>query len=248
MINNTKLAFIVLIVFSIPVYSYAKDTSKWKYLGDVYMMFPNMKGETTVASLPEVIVDAPASNILGHLQMGAMMYLEASDNNWAISSDLLYMKLGQDLIPGKLVVSGNATMKEFAWEVAGLKRFTPWLEGGLACRMVSLYAGLDITTINSSSANSAVKTWFDPVFVARSNYIFKDKWLAQFRADCGGFGIGSDFTWQLQIAAGYRFSKLFQTTIGYRYIGINYDKGEGKDRFMYDVDTYGWVVHFGFNF
>ncbi len=44
------------------------------------------------------------------------------------------------------------------------------------------------------------------------------------------------------------FSKLFQTTSGYRYIGIDYDKGEGAERFLYNIDTYGWVVHFGFNF
>ena len=48
--------------------------------------------------------------------------------------------------------------------------------------------------------------------------------------------------------AGYRFCKLFQATIGYRYIRINYDKGEGIDRFLYDVDTYGPVVRLGVNF
>jgi hypothetical protein len=72
--------------------------------------------------------------------------------------------------------------------------------------------------------------------------------LLQFRGDIGGFGVGSDFSWQIQANAGYRFSKLFQATIGYRVIGINYDKGEGMDRFVYDVDTYGPVIHTGFNF
>jgi hypothetical protein len=68
------------------------------------------------------------------------------------------------------------------------------------------------------------------------------------RLDAGGFGIGSDFTWQLQANVGYRFSELFQTTLGYRYIGIDYDNGEGTDSFVYDVDTYGFVLRLGFNF
>jgi hypothetical protein len=62
------------------------------------------------------------------------------------------------------------------------------------------------------------------------------------------FGIGSDFTWQLQAYAGYRFSKLFQLTAGYRIIGIDYDKGADKDRFIFDMNEFGPVVRFGFNF
>ena len=74
------------------------------------------------------------------------------------------------------------------------------------------------------------------------------KWLFQLRADVGGFGIGSDFTWQGQADVGYRFSKLFQLGLGYRFIGIDYENGEGSDRFKYDVDTYGPVLRFGFHF
>lgn len=139
-------------------------------------------------------------------------------------------------------------MKQTAWEVAGLKRITPWLEGGLGGRLVSLYTGLDLETPREPRSGSASKTWFDPVIIVRSQGAIKDKWLLQFRGDVGGFGVGSDFSWQIQANVGYRFSKLFQTTIGYRYIGIDYDKGEDLERFIYNVDTYGLVVRLGFNF
>ena len=52
----------------------------------------------------------------------------------------------------------------------------------------------------------------------------------------------------MQAYAGYRFSKLFQVTAGYRVLGMNYDKGSGEDRFLYDMDISGAVVRFGFNF
>ena len=35
-----------------------------------------------------------------------------------------------------------------------------------------------------------------------------------------------------QANAGFKFSKLFQITIGYRYIAIDYDDCEGKDSFL----------------
>jgi len=119
----------------------------------------------------------------------------------------------------------------------------------LGGRLVSLSTGIDATgRLNEVRSGSASKTWYDPIIVIRTQGAIKDKWLLQFRGDAGGFGVGSDFSWQIQANAGYRFSKLFQTTIGYRYIGIDYDKGEGAERFLYNIDTYGWVVHFGFNF
>lgn len=230
--------------------SFAQDTlkHKWHYVLEGYMMFPNMSGQTTFRNLPEVEVDASAGDILGHLNIGAMLYAEATNDNWAITSDILYMNLGQEAQQGNFVTSGDVTMKEMCWELAGLKRITPWLDAGVGGRLLSLNAEIDIVTLKDFRSESATRTWFDPVIIARSNHIFNEKWILQVRGDMGGFGIGSDFTWQGQVYAGYRFSKLFQATVGYRYIGIDYDKGEGQDRFLYDIDTYGAVIRFGFNF
>ena len=177
-------------------------------------------------------MDAGAGDIFGHLEMGAMLYFEANNENWAIGSDLLYMKLGQEVEPGLVITDGKVTATQLAWEVSGLKRLTHWLEAGLAGRVVSLDAELDLETINQPRNVSGGTTWFDPVVVLRSNNVFNEKWLAQLRLDAGGFGVGSDFTWQLQINGGYRFSDLFQASLGYRYIGIDYDSGEGRDRFL----------------
>ncbi len=245
------LTFLVITVWLSPPCSLlAQESSakKWHYLGDLYMMFPNMKGETTVANLPDVEVDADEGDILGNLKFGGMFYLEATNDNWAISSDFIYMKLNQGLATTRLIQSGSVTMEELAWEVDGLKRIAPWLEAGLGGRLVSLNLGIDATgTLDEVHSGSASKTWYDPVVVMRTQGAIKEKWLLQFRGDVGGFGVGSDFSWQLQANAGYRFSKLFQATLGYRYISIDYDKGEGAERFLYDIDTYGWVVHLGFN-
>ena len=76
-----------------------EDKTGWHYLAEVYLMFPNMSGTIAVADLPPVGVDADPGDIFGHIKMGAMFYFEATNDNWAISSDLLYMKLGQDVVP-----------------------------------------------------------------------------------------------------------------------------------------------------
>ncbi len=53
------------------------------------------------------------------------------------------------------------------------------------------------------------KTFYDPILLTRLTYSIEDKWLFQFRGDLGGFGIGSDFTWQLQAYAGYQIGIQF---------------------------------------
>lgn len=246
-----QITAVALCMLSSGITVFAEDSekAKWHYLTEIYLMFPTMSGDITIAGLPSVEIDADAGTIFSHIKMGAMFYFEATNDDWIISSDLLYMKLGQEVVPTTLITSGEVTMKQTAWEVAGLKRIYPWLEGGIGGRLVSLYTGLDLETIREEPQSGSVsKTWFDPIIIIRSQGAVKDKWLLQFRGDVGGFGLGSDFSWQIQANVGYRFSKLFQTTIGYRYIGINYDKGDGIERFQYDVDTYGPVIRLGFNF
>lgn len=243
----TIVLMVLLISTGIPQ-EQEKSNANWHYLAEIYLMFPNMSGTIQVADLPAVEVDADPGDIFGQIKMGAMFYFEATNDNWAITSDLIYMKLGQDISPGRLITGGEVTMKQTAWELAGLKRIAPWLDGGIGGRLVSLYTGLDIETINDPRSGSANKTWIDPILIIRSQGAIKEKWLLQFRGDIGGFGVGSDFSWQIQAYAGYRFSKLFQATIGYRYIGIDYDSGEDRERFVYDIDTYGLVIRLGLNF
>jgi hypothetical protein len=92
------------------------------------------------------------------------------------------------------------------------------------------------------------KTWFDPMLITRLTTPAGKKFIGQFRGEVGGFGIGSDFSWQVQALAGYRFSKLFDMTAGYRAIGLDYSSGEGANTFVYDVITFGPVIRFGFSF
>ena len=163
-----------------------KSKSRCHYLDDVYLMFPTMSGNISVGDLPPVEIDAGAGDIFSHIKMGAMFYFEATNDDWAVSSDLIYMKLGQDVkSDGILVTGGDVTMKQTAWELAGLKRITSWLEAGLGGRIVSLYTGLNLQTINEPREGSAQKTWFDPIIILRAQGAIKDKWLLQFRGDIG---------------------------------------------------------------
>ncbi|TYA54734.1 hypothetical protein [Formosa maritima] len=223
--------------------------SSWNFTVEPYLMFPNMKGDTQIReNLPSLGVDADIENIFSHLKMGAMLYLEAKNENWAITSDFVYMKLGEDVSPTNLVESGELEVKETLWELDGYRRILPMLEVGLGMRLVSVSADANFSFVFQDRSADITETWVDPIIVIRSHNIIKDNFLVNLKGDIGGFGIGSDFTWQIQVDAGYKFSDLFHLMIGYRYIGIDYETGSGSDYFAYNIDTFGPEMRLGFSF
>ena len=248
------LLFLMLAMSQFGALAQEKEEDRnWEFLIEPYLMFPSMSGESGIRELPLINVDANASEIFSHLDFGAMLYLEARTNNWAIGSDFVYMKLTQDVERSTIVNSGQIELKQMIWEVSGLYQVIPFLEAGLGLRMNNISMAADISrNVVGGSASEFINAensefWIDPVIIARLSETIHDTWQFQFRGDIGGFGIGSDLTWQVQAYVGYRFSKLFQTTIGYRVIGMDYDKGTGPDRFRYDMNTSGPLIKFGFH-
>ncbi len=167
--------YVLLFVFtsSIALGQEATTPKKWNYLGEIYLMFPDMKGEIGIGNLPDLELDAESNDILGQLKFGAMMYFEANTDKWAISSDLLYMKLGMGASDHKTITSGEATVEELAWELAGLRKINPWLDLGVGARLVYLYTGLELQTINNQTKSASIsETWVDPVLIMRSQNYF----------------------------------------------------------------------------
>jgi hypothetical protein len=226
---------------------------KWDFLAEPYIIFPYMDGETGIGNNLVLPVDAKPGDIFSKLKMAGMLYLEANTDRWAITSDIVYMNLNQEVTPGILLHSGTVTAKQFIWEAAGFYRLTSFLDVGAGGRLNYLQTEVDVrvNTIPAGTEEATGrhhKTWYDPVIIARLSADIHNKWLFQFRGDLGGFGVGSDFTWQLQGYVGYRFTKVFQLTGGYRILSMDYQSGDVPKEFIFNMSEFGPVIRFGFNF
>jgi len=230
---------------------------QWHFLVQPYAMFPNMKGETGIADLPTVSVDEDPQDIFDNLQMGAMLYLEARNDEWTFSSDVLFMDLGADVghtdSTGIVTsVDGNVDVSQTGWELAAMRRLTPWFELGLGLtyNQIDVDVDLGITTPLGTNDRSAglEENWIDPTIVARVTLPINDEWFIQARGNLGGFGIGSDLMWQVMADVGYRPSDKWIFTFGYRVIDIDYENGSGLDRFVYDMRTFGPQLKLGIRF
>lgn len=71
-----------------------------------------------------------------------------------------------------------------------------------------------------------------------------DRWSLTGYGDIGGFGLGSDITWQLSAGASYEFTKSVSGVFGYRIFYADYDKSS----FLYDMKSEGLYAGVGIRF
>lgn len=86
--------------------------------------------------------------------------------------------------------------------------------------------------------------WVDPLIGLRGQINFT-RWLyLTAQADVGGFGAGSQITWNVLGALGVNFTRNVFAELGYRYMYVDYT----NDRFIYQMSTYGIYSSLGFKF
>lgn len=224
-----------------PVHTQEVDADRWGLTVAPYFVFPNMSGQ---AGIGDVVVDVDASpaDVFDKLQFGFMVFLEMSNQDWAVGVDALYMDLGQDGLTPILGREAEANMKQLAIQTNILRRVAAWAEVGLGVRLNSIESGLKVAPgdIVLPGRDVTVKnTWLDPVIAARFTIPMESKWRLGIQGDIGGFGISSDFAWQVLPFVGYRFSQVFELAAGYRAFGMKYETGSGGDYFLYDMVIFG---------
>ncbi len=191
---------------------YKDSSKKFKVYLEPYLMFTSMSGTTGIGNLPNSFICVPASKVFSYLKIGGMLYGEVHNDQLAFTSDLFYANLTEDVSEKNGDLNGTATLKQFWWELEGLYRINSWLEFGAGARINNITASADINVITPGGgvhmSNSKSNTWVDPLLVTRLKKVVNEKWLFQLRADIGGFGVGSQFAWQLQPDIFYRVIQI----------------------------------------
>ena len=95
-------------------------------------------------------------------------------------------------------------------------------------------------------ARSGSIDWLDPIIGARLRYTVAPGHELVLRGDIGGFGVGSDFSWQAIGAYGFELGTYqgitFSGVIGYRALYVDYVQGEGRRRYEFDMLVHGPVL------
>lgn len=232
----------------------------WQFELTPYLWGAAMKGDVQTANLPRTSVDESFSDILDVLDFGLMAAFEARKGRWGLLTDLIYLKISEDgsatgTGPGPLgatiTASAELEMKQTVLSAAVAYRAvdasTPVdVLGGLRYLAMDADARIEATIIGQTGVltRSGDKDWLDPYVGVRVQHPIASRWTLVGYADIGGFGVGSDFTYQLAAGLDYRFSDKVTGKFGYRYMNIDYD----KDEFVYDIRYEGVYLGVGIRF
>ena len=126
-------------------------------------------------------------------------------------------------------------------------------------RVLDAYAGVrwwdmdidvDVSTPLGSRSFSRYEDWVDPVIGVRWIPSVAEEWRLILQGDIGGFGVSSDFSWNVQAGALWDVSQLYSVVLMYRALAVDYNTGTRgtKDYFAYDTITHGPLLGVAFRF
>ena len=219
----------------------------WQYTIAPYMVAAGMDGSIGIAG-SEAEVDVPFSTILDNLDLAGMVHFDMMNERWAISSDLIFMNLEDDQAVAGGTTTTTATMEETLFEVAGGYRASPAVILLAGARWVDLGTGIELSGPIAGASEDASKSWVDPFVGVHVAVPLATRWWLGVHGDIGGFGVGSELAWHAYADIGFRASELVSIIVGYRAIDMDYEDGEGLDRFAYDVLTAGPQLGVAFRF
>lgn len=225
----------------------------WSVRLTPYVMLAGLKGDVGVRG-QTAEVDASFSDIADYLNFAAMTALEARRGRLGLGADVIYMTLGADAditSPGPLVDRVEDDMSAFilspqvSYRVTRPGPASVDLLGGI--RYWHLSNTLKLTGETEQELEfEASQDWVEPLVGARLGIDFSDRWFGLARGDVGGFGAGSDFSWQALGAIGYRFDSQgrYSVLAGYRQLDVDYENDD--DGFLFDVGMGGPTIAFIF--
>jgi hypothetical protein len=248
--------------------------SVWTYRVTPYGWLTSLKGTQTVRGR-SVKVDASFIDIVEKSDslVALMGAFEARNGPLALYNDLVWTKIGvegsnvrsRSLAPGVTGTLGTSTSLDFqmaivevgaayevvqsgplAVDVLGGARYW-YQEADLSLETARTVDVGDLEFVGGRAvARSGSVDWLDPVVGARVRYAVAPGHELFLRGDIGGFGVGSDFSWQAIGGYGFEFATYhgiaFSGIIGYRALYVDYSQGEGQRRYEFDAVQHGPIL------
>lgn len=215
-------------------------SSEWEFSVTPYFWAPALSGKVSHRRLPVVDIDASFDKIFDNLDFAAMLIGDARKGRYSIFGDLIYAKLGNEGKTPRELVATSADVKS--------KSFAGFLGAGYSVlehseNRLDVVGGLRVWSVDtditlnraqlSGAKRSDSATWVDALVGVRGSYAFTPKVYLT------GWGLigagGADADWDVGVGIGYNFSKTISATIGYRAVGVDYD----RNGFKYDAVLQG---------
>ena len=197
-------------------------------------------------------VDIAFKDVLKHLDMTFMGAAELRYKRWGFMGDLVYARLHDDIAPpaGIVFSSTHEVVKEtigtFLLSYRVVDANPAFLDLFAGARVYSFYSEI-VLRPNLGQAGvkaSGTSTWADPILGMRGRYYVSRAFFLNGYGDIGGFGAGSELSWQVLGAVGVQAARWCDVQLGYRALGFEYQSGRAKQ----EITTHGPILGATFHF
>ena len=217
----------------------------WRHTAFIYGMGAALGGDAYVGPL-HVPVDMSISDVLDALEFGAMAAYRADNGTWSITGDATFMGLGGTAKGSRRgLVKGDVDVDQTTVSMMLGRRLTPSLEAMFSLSYFDLSTDVKVTTTGPAglvtAKASAGADWIDPLVGLQYNVPIGDAWRFNLRGDVGGFGVGSDLTYQVITNLRWQANERIGLAFGYRLIAFDYEDGtkNGPGYQRFDLEEQG---------
>lgn len=222
--------------------AHANETNDWSLDVSLYGLAAGMSGEIGIGHV-NADINAGFDKIWDNLEFGAMGAVRLGYGPWALTTDVIYMGLQGS--------KNNVTAEMDQWMV----------EPTLSYRISNYFEPLAGVRYNNLSGEirgpgilptpripTGTQDWWDPIIGANASLPLGKGFSLNVRGDVGGFGVGSDLTWQVFPYLGWQYARWGSLQLGYRWLYMDYETGSGTEQFKYDILNQGPQIGLTFHF
>ena len=212
--------------------AHGQEDGEWTFeLTPLYLWIMGGETEVTHGGVSSKS-DFGFSDIIDDVEFAITVHFEATNGEWSLFTDLSYTELGRS--EGGLKVDVDMFIGELG---AGVQVSEEWqvIFGG---RWFDLDIDLKDSADPTMTASGGVD-WVDPFVGVRTTTQIGEKWWLTWRADIGGFSVGSDVAWNMLLSFDYVISNAVKLRFAARVLDFEYDTGTGDSRTEFDATFYG---------
>ncbi len=216
----------------------AEEPSKWSFDTSLYMLLAGMSGNVTAKGVT-ANVDVDFGTVVDNLEFGAAGSFRVGYDRWALTTEISYVGLG--------ISKGPVSADIDQWLVEPTISYR-------VCKYFEPLAGVRYNNLSGEIRGpfgrnpTGTQEWYDPIIGAKGSLPLTKSLSFDVRGDIGGFGVGSDLTWQAFPYLNWRFAKWGSAQLGYRWVFNDYKDGSGGSLFRYNVLMQGPQIGFTFHF
>lgn len=226
--HSRVLLILTLLMAAVGPSSLHAQTSgagEWKSAFTFYGWGAGLSGDLSLGERTAP-VEVTTKELLSSLDLALMFAFEVSNGKWTVDVDTSYADLGKeaDLVSiqsvGAIDPSIELDARQTIFHGSVGYRVTEKLDILAGVRGFHLSTAIDANVGRIADTSGG---WVDPIVGARFRSELGDKWTFGLRGDIGGFGVGSEFAWFVNLSASRRLTDRLALVLGYRAWGFDYE-------------------------